>query len=263
MKMIFGKYIENNSWLSKIDARIKLVMILCLMILSFVNFNFFIYVGLFLSVVIFTLVGKLTLKPIVSFFKGMWLILLILLVINVLTSSNYIFLELGVLKFSFEGIIDTLYITLRLLNILLISNLLTASTNPSELTYAIEFYLVPLKLFKVDIHEIALMMSIAIRFVPTLMEEADKIMKAQTSRGASFDKGKYGDKIKSMISLIVPLFTSCFEKSDDLSEAILVKGYGIGTRSKYIRSNHIIINVISVVVFLSLITTMFVLNGVI
>lgn len=263
MKMIFGKYIENNSWLTKIDARIKLIMILCLMILSFVNLHIFVYIGLFASILIFTLLGKLSLKPVLSFFKGMWLLLAILFVINVLTGNGYVFLNIGTVNFYFSGIVDTLYITLRLLNIILVSNLLTATTNPGELTHAIEFYLLPLKMFKVDIHEVALMMSIAIRFVPTLMEEADRIVKAQTSRGASFEHGRYVDKMKAMISLIVPLFTSCFEKSDDLSEAMLVKGYGIGVRSKYIRSKHYSVDVISGIVFCLFITSIIIVNGVI
>lgn len=263
MKTIFGKYIENGSLLTKIDARIKLLATLCLMILTFINFNIFVYMGLFVAIILLTLIGKLRLSPIVSFFKGMWIILLLLLIVNVLTGNEYLLFNIGYVGFYLDGFIDTIYIILRLLNIIMISNLLTSTTNPSELTYAVEFYLTPLKVFNVDVHDIALMMSIAIRFIPTLMEEADKIMKAQTSRGASFDNGSYGDKIRSMISLIVPLFTSCFEKSDDLSEAILIKGYGIEKRSRYIREKHLITNIVSIFVFALFVALMFITNGVI
>ena len=117
----------------------------------------------------------------------------------------------------------------------MISNLLTATTTPQELTYAMEFYLYPLKIFKINVHEIALMMSIALRFIPTLLEEVDRIMKAQTSRGVDFKHGKYLEKLKALVSIIIPLFISCFQRADELTDAMIVKGYGMGKRSRYKR----------------------------
>ena len=262
MNTVFGKYVDNGSVLTKIDARFKLVAMLVLVFLTFLDFNILAYLAYFIGIVLITLLGKISLKPIVSFFKGMWIVILIMLIINVLTGDSNLFLSVGRVNLYLDGVIDTVYIVLRLLNLILLSNILTSSTNPSELTYAIEFYLKPLRLANVDVHEIALMMSIAIRFVPTLMEEADKIMKAQTSRGATFSKGKYKDKIKSMVSLIVPLFVSCFEKSDDLSEAMIVKGYGIGERSIYIREKHQFVDYVSICVVILFIAGIFIANGV-
>jgi energy-coupling factor transport system permease protein len=106
-------------------------------------------------------------------------------------------------------------------------------------------------------------MSIAIRFIPTLLEESDKIIKAQTSRGVDFKHGKYLEKTKAMVSIVVPLFVSCFEKSEDLSEAMLVKGYGMGKRSEYKREAHKVINIFSIIACASIIALCFVLNGVI
>jgi energy-coupling factor transport system permease protein len=145
----------------------------------------------------------------------------------------------------------------------MISSLLTSSSRPSELTYGMEFYLKPLKFTGVDTHEIALMMSIAIRFVPTLLEEADRIMKAQTSRGADFEHGKLVDKMSATTSLIVPLFMSCFEKSVDLSEAMVVRGYGIGKRSEYPRKKNIFLDTVVIIVIVLFIVSLFVINGVI
>ena len=262
MNTVFGKYVDNGSILTKIDARFKLVAMFVLIFLTFWDFNIWVYFTYFIGIVLITLLGKISLKPIVSFFKGMWIIILIMLIINVLTGDSSLFVSVAGVNLYLDGVIDTVYIVLRLLNLILLSNILTSSTNPSELTYAIEFYLIPLRLANVDVHEIALMMSIAIRFVPTLMEEADKIMKAQTSRGAAFTKGKYSEKIKSIVSLIVPLFVSCFEKSDDLSEAMIVKGYGIGERSIYIREKHQLVDYISICVVVLFIVGIFVANGV-
>lgn len=263
MKVVFGKYVDNNSFLTKIDARIKLLMTVTLMVISFLNLNFYVYLGYFAFILLVTLLSKLSLKPIVSFFKNTWLLILIILVINVLIGGNHLLFSLGNFNFYLDGIIDTVYIVLRILMILMISSLLTSSTSPNELTYGMEFYLTPLKLFKVDIHDAALMMSIAIRFVPTLLEEADKIMKAQTSRGVDFKHGGLIKKMSAIISIIIPLFMSCFEKSEDLSEAMIVKGYGIGTRSKYKRNTNLTLNIVVTILFVFIITSVFVINGVI
>lgn len=234
-KMVFGKYINNNSFLTKLDARLKLLLMIVLVVFCFIDFSIYAYLGLFLILIAFTLIGKLKFKPLLKIIKHMWFLMLMLLVINVFTVTGEKWFEIGSVIVYKEAIYETVYIFLRLIMILMVSNLLTASTTPNELTYAIEFYLSPLKLFKVNINEIALMMSIALRFIPTLLEEIDKIMKAQTSRGVDFKYGKYSEKLRALTSIIIPLFISCFERADDLSEAMVVKGYGMGERSKYKR----------------------------
>ena len=263
MNIVFGKYIDNGSILTKVSAKIKLLLTTLLMIMSFISFNFYVYLGFSLLIVLLTFIGKLSVKPIWTFLKSIWVLVLIVLVINVLIGNGYVLFSIGHLNFYLNGIVDTVYIVLRLINILLISNLLTATTNPGELTYALEFYLKPLRVFSIDPHDIAIMMSIAIRFIPTLLEESDKIIKAQTSRGVDFKHGKYLEKTKAMVSIVVPLFTSCFEKSEDLSEAMLVKGYGMGKRSEYKREAHKVINIFAIIACVAIIALCFVLNGVI
>lgn len=234
-KIIFGKFVNNNSLLTKLDARFKLFMMLLLVIFCFLNLNLVAYLGLFSILVILTFIGKLKFKPLFKLIKHMWLFILILLIINLLTITGEVWFSIGKIVVYKEAVIETFYIFLRLVMILMISNLLTASTTPNELTYAIEFYLTPLKVFKVNVSEIALMMSIALRFIPTLLEEIDRIMKAQTSRGVDFKYGKYSEKLRALTSIIIPLFISCFERADDLSDAMIVKGYGMGKRSRYKR----------------------------
>lgn len=233
--MIFGKYVNNNSFLTKLDARFKLLAMIVLVVFCFVDLNFNAYLVLFSILVGLTLIGKLKIRPLLKIIKHMWFLMLILLVINVLTITGEVWFKIGDLIIYKEAIFETIYIFLRLVMILMASNLLTASTTPNELTYALEFYLIPLKLFKVNVHEIALMMSIALRFIPTLLEEVNRITKAQTSRGVDFKYGKYREKLSALTSIIIPLFISCFQRADDLSEAMIVKGYGMGKRSNYKR----------------------------
>ena len=148
--------------------------------------------------------------------------------------------------------------------LLMISNLLSSSTTPSELTYALEFYLKPLKVFKINIYEIAIMVSIALRFIPTLLDEMERIKKAQTSRGIDFEHGKYLDKLRGLTSLIIPLFISCFDKADELTNAMVARGYDSDMpRSRYRRlstSRDDLIGSVFVVVFLLIIV---IVNGVV
>lgn len=261
--IIFGKFIDNKSILTKLDARFKLFAMLALVVFCFLDLSLFSYSILFLVVVGFTIIGKLKFKPILKLIKHMWFFMLILLIINLFTITGKELFSIGKFVVYKEAILETIYIFLRLVMILMISNLLTASTNPTELTYAIEFYLTPLKLFKVNVSEIALMMSIALRFIPTLLEEIDRIMKAQTSRGVDFKYGKYSEKLRALTSIIIPLFISCFERADDLSEAMVVKGYGMGKRSKYKRLSLTYRDLIALLGLVIILIVIVWLNGVI
>jgi energy-coupling factor transport system permease protein len=115
----------------------------------------------------------------------------------------------------------------------------------------------------VNVNEIALMMSIALRFIPTLFEEIDRIMKSQTSRGVDFNYGKYSEKLKALSSIIVPLFISCFQRADDLTDAMIVKGYGMGPRSRYKRLKLGYRDAISLVALIGFISLIIIVNGVI
>lgn len=261
--MIFGKYVNNNSFMTKLDARFKLFAMLILVVFSFLDFHILAYLALFGFVVVLTIIGKLKFKPLLKVIKHMWFLMLILFIINLLTVTGEVLFTIGEFIVYKEAIVETVYIFLRLVIILMISNLLTCSTTPNDLTYAIEFYLTPLKIFKVNINEIALMMSIALRFIPTLFEEIDRIMKAQTSRGVDFKYGKYSEKLKALSSIIIPLFISCFERADDLTDAMIVKGYGMGKRSKYKRLKMGLRDAIAFIILVSFVIGVIALNGVI
>ena len=148
--------------------------------------------------------------------------------------------------------------------ILMLSTLLSSSTTPSELTYALEFYLSPLKIFHINVYEIAIMISIALRFIPTLIEEMQRIQKAQTSRGIDFKYGKYSDKLRGLTSLIIPLFISCFDKADELTNAMVARGYDSDMpRSKYKHLATSRIDIISGLFLVSFLILIIVVNGVV
>lgn len=131
-------------------------------------------------------------------------------------------------------IIQTFYIFFRLVLLLALTMVLTGTTRPLDLTYALEWYMHPLKVIRFPVHEIAMTISLALRFIPTLLDETGRIMKAQESRGVDYKKGKIKEKLRAIVSLIVPLFISAFQRSDDLTNAMEARGYNPqGVRSRY------------------------------
>ena len=237
--IVFGRYINNHSLLTRIDARIKIAMMVILLIFCFVDFNIVGFGCLFLVLSLLMIIGKLSFKPLFKIIKHMWFLFLMLLTINLFTIKGEVLFELwGGAYIYKDAIVQTVYVFLRIIMILMISTLLSSSTTPNELTYALEFYLKPLKAFHINVYEIAIMISIALRFIPTLIEEMERIKKAQTSRGIDFKNGKYKDKIRGLTSLIIPLFISCFDKADELTNAMIARGYDSEMpRSKYKRLN--------------------------
>lgn len=232
----FGKYVNNHSFLTKIDARVKIFIMIVLLVFCFLDFNIVGFSLMFLFLCLLMFIGKLKFKPLLKIIKHMWFLFLMLLVINLFTIKGEVLFEIKGVYIYKESVFQTIYIFLRIIMLLMISTLLSSSTTPSELTYALEFYLKPLKIFKVNIYEIAIMISIALRFIPTLIEEMERIKKAQTSRGIDFENGRYVDKLRGLTSLIIPLFISCFDKADELTNAMVARGYDSEMpRSRYRR----------------------------
>lgn len=262
-KFILGKFQDNDSFINKMDARVKIFIMIFLLVLTLLPFKLFRFVFLFLFLLILFAFAKIKLTSIFKIIKPMIFMFVILLIINVFAiKEGMVLFRVGDFLLYDQAIYQTVFIVFRIIMILMISTLLTSSTNPTDLTYAIEFYLKPLKLFKINIHEIAITISIAIRFIPTLVEEAQIIMKAQTSRGIDFEYGKVKDKLLAVTSLIIPLFIICFDKADDLSNAMITRGYNsTAPRSKYKRLKTTKYDLIGLVVF-SLFVTAFILLGV-
>lgn len=230
-----GRYIPGNSILHKLDPRIKLVIMISFMVCIFFPIGWIGYGILFAVFVLGFIFSKLPVKIIVRSMRPMLFMLVFLLVLNVfmLKEGVVLFDILGFPIYS-KAIEQTGYIVIRLMLMIMVTTLLTATTKPLDLTLGIEDLLSPLKVIKVPAHEIALMISIALRFIPTLIEESQRIMKAQSSRGVDFDEGKIQEKIRGILSLIVPLFVSAFQRAEDLADAMEARGYVPGQkRTRY------------------------------
>lgn len=238
-----GKYVPYNSFIHRLDPRSKLLSMILLMVCIFFKFtsvamNFFIYAILFIFIYIIMRIAHISLKMLFSQLKAMWIMILILLVINVLVKGDESMGYIDVFNTGwiiyYSAIYNTLYIVFRLIIMLGLTLVLTATTKPLELTNALEWFMKPLKVIKFPVHEIAMTISLALRFIPTLLEETDRIMKAQASRGVDFQNGKFSEKIRAIISLIVPLFISSLQRSEELANAMEARGYDPSAeRTKY------------------------------
>lgn len=237
-----GRYSPYQTLIHKTDPRIKIILMIVFFVAVFLNYgstqqNFVMYGLFFLLFLIIMIIGKVSFISVLKSLKALWIMMLILLVINAfLTTSGEIAFYIGTLTVYWDGIIKTGYIIIRLLLIIMITSILTSTTKPMELTFGLEWLMAPLKIIKVPVHIIAMTLSLALRFIPTLAEEANKIMRAQASRGVDFKEGKLKDKFKSITSLIIPLFVTSILRSGELADAMEARGYNpLGKRTKYRR----------------------------
>ncbi|MDO4304063.1 MAG: energy-coupling factor transporter transmembrane component T [Bacillota bacterium] len=220
-----GQYYQTDSVIHRLDPRVKLVTTLCYIISLFIVDNWIGYViaGAFLLMVI--KLSKVPFKFMVRGMKSIVFLLLFAAVFNLFLTPGEVVVELWKLHITKEGIRLASQMAVRLVFLIMGSSVMTLTTTPNNLTDALEKLLGPLKVFKVPIHEIAMMMSIALRFIPILLEETDKIMKAQIARGADFESGNLIKKVKSMVPLLVPLFISAFRRANDLAMAMEARCY--------------------------------------
>jgi energy-coupling factor transport system permease protein len=221
-----GQYYPSDSPVHRLDPRTKLVItFLFIVIIFFVrNYSGYLFILAFISLVI-----ALSKIPVKFIFKGLRPLLFIILLtffINLLfTPGETELFSFWFFRVTAEGLRQGLFMTLRLTFLVTGTSLLTLTTSPIALTDGIEMLLRPLKVVKFPAHELAMMMTIALRFIPTLLEETDKIMKAQMARGADFESGNLIQRAKSLIPLLVPLFISAFRRADELAMAMEARCY--------------------------------------
>ncbi len=221
-----GQYYPANSIIHRLDPRVKLGgTILYILSLFFVkNILGYLIAALFLALVI-----RLSKVPFKFMIKGMKTILFLLLITVVfnlfLTQGTPIVTFFGKVSITYEGLELAIFMAIRLTFLIIGSSVMTLTTTPNNLTDGMERMLRPLKVLRVPVHEVAMMMSIALRFIPILLEETDKIMKAQIARGADFESGNLLQRAKSMVPLLVPLFISAFRRANDLAMAMEARCY--------------------------------------
>ena len=246
MSNVFGKYTPYNTIIHRLDPRIKFFALIALMVMCFLPYgnyaNRFIVLGILgLIIVAIMIIGKISPLSIFSSLKSLWVMMIFLLII-------FVFVQQGVDTSSlhpmiifpngytiyWEGLFQTLHVFLRLILMICLTLILTSTTAPMDITYALDWYLYPLKLIKFPTQIITMIISLALRFIPTLLDESQRIMKAQKSRGVDYNRGFISTKIKSITTLIVPLLVSCFSRSVELSLAMDARGYDpYGERTSY------------------------------
>ncbi len=225
----FGQYYPVESVIHRLDPRVKLLgtILYIASLFLFDSFAGYVVVVAFLSTII--TLSKVPFRHIIKGLKAVVFLVLFTVLFNVfMTSGDTVLVKFWIFTITLEGVLLATFMATRILLLIIGSSLMTFTTTPNSLTDGLETGLSPLKKIKIPIHEIAMMMSIALRFIPILMEETDKIMKAQMARGADFESGGLIRKAKSLIPLLVPLFISAFRRATDLAMAMEARCYNGG-----------------------------------
>ena len=221
-----GQYFPGDTLVHRLDPRTKLVMTVLYIVVLFVARGPISYLAVFLFLAISISVSRIRLKTILSGLKPILILILITAVLNLLYNrGETVLLRFWRITITLEGVFTALTMALRIVMLIAGTLLLTYTTSPLQLTDGLEQLLNPLKKIHVPVHELSMMMSIALRFIPTLIEETDKIMNAQKARGAEFDTGNLIQKAKAMLPLLVPLFISAFRRADELATAMESRCY--------------------------------------
>ncbi len=242
--LVFGRYTPYNSFIHKMDPRDKVVLLILLIVAVFLKFNTWstnlIVSGFMLLFLIsIMLISRCSLLSLLKSLLGMWFLILFLLIIYILVpNKTYTHVAFTIYNFNFywDSLYQAGYIILRILMMIGLTMVLTSTTKPMDLTYGLEWYMTPLKVIKFPAHIIAMTVSIALRFIPTLLEETNRIMKAQESRGVDFSHGRFIHRLKALTSLIVPLLISAFQRSDELADAMEARGYDPHAKRSHYRS---------------------------
>ena len=220
-----GQYYQTESVIHKMDPRVKLggTLLFIISLFFFKNYAGYVIAALFLGMVI--RLSKVPFRFMVKGMKTIVMLMMITVVFNLILTQGTPLFTIWKLTITQEGLKMAISLAIRLTLLIIGSSVMTLTTTPNNLTDGMEKMMGPLKIFKVPVHEVAMMMSIALRFIPILLEETDKIMKAQIARGADFESGNIFKRAKAMVPLLVPLFISAFRRANDLAMAMEARCY--------------------------------------
>jgi energy-coupling factor transport system permease protein len=234
-----GQYVPGDSFIHKLDPRAKILISMVFIVTLFIVNNFEGYIFVIAFTALSIAISKVPFRYIYKGLKPIFILLLFTALINIfMTSGDVLLFQWKFLRIYREGLVMAAFMILRLTFLIIGTSLLTLTTSPIELTDGIEKLLNPFRKIGVPAHELAMMMTIALRFIPTLMDETDKIMKAQMARGADFESGNIFARAKNLIPLLVPLFISSFRRADELAMAMEARCYRGGegrTRMKQLK----------------------------
>ena len=236
-----GQYFPAKSPMHRTDPRMKICLTVFAIVLIFVARNFLSLAVSVLFIGVGMACSKIPLKLYLKSLKPILFIIVFTAVLNIFYGSGDPLVQLGWLKITLSGILNSVFVSIRIVTLILASSVLTFTTSPTQLTDAIERLLRPLAKLHVPVHEFAMMMTIALRFVPTLLEETDKIMSAQKARGADMESGGIVQRIKALVPVLIPLFVSAFRRAYDLATAKESRCYHGGegrTKMKILKFGH-------------------------
>ena len=227
--VIIGQYVPGESIVHRLDPRTKITIIFFFVLFVFFANSFLSYALLTVFALLSVFSTRIPFRFIAKGLTPVWFLIVFTFILHlIVTKDGAVLFEIFNFKVHVGGVIQGIAISMRFFLLILITSLLTLTTTPMEITDAIEYMLHPLKRIKFPIHELALMMSIALRFIPTLMQETDKISKAQASRGVDFRTGPIKQRIKAIVPLLIPLFVSAFKRAEELAMAMEARGYNGG-----------------------------------
>ena len=234
-----GQYFPGNSFIHRLDPRTKLIMLIVYIVALFVAKSWIGYAVMLAFLVFCIAISTIPLKSIVRGMKPMVVILAFTAILNLfMTQGETVLVSFWIITITLEGVVRAIQMMARILMLITGTFLLTYTTSPIALTDGLESLLSPLKKLRLPVHELAMMMCIALRFIPTLIEETDKIMSAQKARGADFETGKLMDRVKALVPILIPLFVSAFRRADELATAMDCRCYHGGegrTKMKLLR----------------------------
>jgi len=220
-----GQFFPGDTIVHRLDPRTKIILVLFFIISLFSAVNYLSFATMLLVVITCVALSKIKAKTILKGLKPIIFIITFTAIINIFYTEGRVIFEFWIFKITIEGIVRAVFMVSRIVMLITGTFLMTYTTSPIALTDGIEYLLNPAKKIKVPVHEIAMMISIALRFIPTLIEETDKIMSAQKARGADFETGKLADRARALLPLLIPLFISAFRRADELGTAMECRCY--------------------------------------
>lgn len=258
----FGQYYPSQSFVHRMDPRAKLLALIAFIVMLFVANNFYALAACALMLIVTLAASRLPLGRVLRSVKGILFILVFTAVLNIFFhSGETVYWQWGILKITLEGIIFSIFLIFRLFFLVMASSVLTLTTTPVSLTDGLESLLKPLKYIKFPVHELALIMSIALRFIPTLIDETNRIISAQKARGADFESGNIFKRIKAIVPILIPLLISAFRRAEELGDAMDARCYsGSKTRTKYKKLHFGWRDLVAMLAFAALIAGVVLLN---
>ncbi|ALS75431.1 cobalt ABC transporter permease [Planococcus rifietoensis] len=246
-KMIFGRFIPGDSIVHRMDPRAKILFVFLFIAIVFIANNAITYAILLGFTLLSVFLSKIRLYFLINGLKPVFILMAFTFFLHLFfTEGGSLLFSVGFVDVYEEGLRQGIFISIRFLVLVFMTSILTLTTSPISITDGIEVLLGPFKRVKLPVHELALMMSISLRFIPTLMDETGKILKAQMARGSDIGSGPIKERVKAVVPLLIPLFVSAFKRAEDLATAMEVRGYRGGEgRTRYRQLNWRIMDTLS------------------